>query len=217
METGLAMIEQTCSRCQAKEEKLQATMNNLVAERQLGQEKLEHLETVTQLLWNKEKELEDMSQLCQAKEGQLVEIFKVYNATAENLAAERQLGEERLDVSAKKLEAMTQLCQAKDKELEDVAELCRMLETVLQRKIKQAESQQCVMEHLIDNRPEGVAYVIRELADLRKPPSPTPTPGCPTVQETLPVERELQHPSGYLKLASLVDGYKIHSNSQQAM
>ncbi|KAJ8356091.1 hypothetical protein SKAU_G00188850 [Synaphobranchus kaupii] len=199
-------------------------MNNLVAERQLGQQRLENLETTTQLLSNKEKELEDMAKLCQAKEGQLAEIFMVYEVTAENLrAGRREQGEERLDGSEEKLEAMMQLCQAKDKELDDAAELRRTLETVLLQKIKQEESQQLAMEQveekfqrrmsesqrvLEEERAEGIQpaeeWWLRAVIVLlpgflmslvnwltsRKPPSPTPTPGCHTVQETLPVEDE---------------------------
>ncbi|KAJ8346869.1 hypothetical protein SKAU_G00282700 [Synaphobranchus kaupii] len=197
--------------CQSTEEKLEAMMNNLAAERQLGQERLGSLETLSQLLWNNATELEDMSKLCHAKDRQLAEIFLVYEVTAENLAKEIEQGEEKMDASEEKLEAMMQLCQSQDKRLEDAAELCRMLETVLQQKIRQEESQQLAMEQLEEGferrmsesqraleeeRAEAaslrkkLAYVVGELADLQKPPSPTPTPGCPIVQETLPVEDE---------------------------
>ncbi|KAJ8370982.1 hypothetical protein SKAU_G00110100 [Synaphobranchus kaupii] len=122
--------------CQAKDEQLEdmtqfheATMNNL-------------------LLWNTATELEDMSKLCQAKEGQLAEIFMVYEVTAESLAKEIEQGEARLDASEEKLEAMKQLCQSQDKRLKDAAELCRMLEMVLQQKIKREESQQLAMEQV---------------------------------------------------------------------
>ncbi|KAJ8370986.1 hypothetical protein SKAU_G00110140 [Synaphobranchus kaupii] len=170
--------------CQAKDEQLkdmtqlhEATMNNLVVERQLGQERLKSLETLTQLLWNNAKELEDS----------------------------------RLDASEEKLEAMAQFCQSQDKRLEDAAELRGMLEMVLRQKIKREESQQLAMEQveegfqrrmldsqraLEEERAEAaslrkkLADVVCQLADLQKPPSPTPTPGCSSAQETLPVEDE---------------------------
>ncbi|KAJ8346875.1 hypothetical protein SKAU_G00282760 [Synaphobranchus kaupii] len=222
--------------CQSTEEKLEATMNNLVAERQLGQERLGSLETVTQLLWNNATELEDMSKLCQAKEGKLAEILLVYKVTAENLAKEIEQGEEKMDATEEKLEAMTQLCQSQDKRLEDAAELRRMLETVLQQNIKREESQQLAMERveegfetrmsesqraLEEERGEEaslrkkVAYVIGELVDLQKPPSPTPTPGCPTVQETLSVEA-LDAGEQRLVMSFLMQGEESQESQKQA-
>ncbi|KAJ8342521.1 hypothetical protein SKAU_G00324490 [Synaphobranchus kaupii] len=221
--------------CQSTEEKLEATMNNLAAERQIGQERLGSLETVTQLLWNNATELEDMSKLCQAKEGQLAEIL-LYEVTAESLAKKLEQGEERLDASEEKLEAMKQLCQSQDIKLEDAAELHGKLETVLQQKIKQEESQQLAMERfeegferqmlesqkaLEEERAEAaslrkmVVYVVGELADLQKPPSPTPTPDYPTVQETLSVEA-FDAGEKRLVMSFLMQGEESQESQKQA-
>ncbi|KAJ8346874.1 hypothetical protein SKAU_G00282750 [Synaphobranchus kaupii] len=108
-----------------------------------------------------------MSKLCQAKEGKLADILLVYKVTAENLAKEIEQGEEKMDATEEKLEAMTQLCQSQDKRLEDAAELRRMLETVLQQRIKQEESQQLAMERVEEEFERRMSESQRALKEER--------------------------------------------------
>ncbi|KAJ8349844.1 hypothetical protein SKAU_G00249740 [Synaphobranchus kaupii] len=193
-------LEDMTQLCQSKDEQLQemakvnkATLDNLEDERRFGQQSFENLETVTQLLSDKEKELEEDMEETEEMYETMEIMTQIMNSNKEELAAMAS----RLEVSEKKLE--------------DAAELRGTLETVLQQKIKLEESQQLPMERveqeferrmsesqrtLEEERAEAaslrkkLADVVCELAGLQKPPSPTPTPGCSNVQETLPVEDE---------------------------
>ncbi|KAJ8341342.1 hypothetical protein SKAU_G00336330 [Synaphobranchus kaupii] len=62
---------------------------------------------------------------------------------------------------------MTQLCQSNDKKLEDVAELCRMLETVPLQKMKREEFQQLGMEQVEEEFERRMSESQRALEEER--------------------------------------------------
>ncbi|KAJ8343429.1 hypothetical protein SKAU_G00307580 [Synaphobranchus kaupii] len=166
----------------------------------------EELAAMASRLEVSKNKLAAMTELCQSNEDQVQDMEET-----EEMYETMEIMTQIMNSNKEELAAMALRLEVSEKKLEDAAVLRGTLETVLQQKIKREESQQLPMERveqeferrmsesqrtLEEERAEAaslrkkLADVVCELAGLQKPPSPTPTPGCSNVQETLPVEDE---------------------------